>query len=178
MDKKGRTPKFTIDELRDKISQCKCGVRGQSRIFHQLDRNLEWTGDTISIETPVITYRSFQRKSNTFWLEVTIQRSMIYTFTVTVVVYLLLAIGWTAVLYCGMVLIQTCILYYMYAQLSVNPQYQRSTNPICTLNLRAIAGELFHIYIPLLIHEAHAGLSPVCHESMVILTVLIVWHYL
>ena len=77
MDKKGITPKFTTDELRDKISHCKCVVRIQSCIFHQLDRNLEWTGDTISIETPVITYRSFQRKSNTFWLEVTIQISKI-----------------------------------------------------------------------------------------------------
>jgi len=71
---------------------------------------------------------------------------------------------------------------------NANDEVYRKTNqlPILygsggsgTLNLRAIAGELFHIilYIPLL-HEAHAGLSTVCHESMVILTVLIVWHYL
>jgi len=54
MDKKGITPKFTIDELRDMVSQCNCSARGQSRTFHQLDRQLEWFGDTISIKVPVI----------------------------------------------------------------------------------------------------------------------------
>jgi len=54
MDKKGITPKFTIDEFRDMVSQCNCSARGQSRTFHQLDRQLEWFGDTISIKVPVI----------------------------------------------------------------------------------------------------------------------------
>ena len=59
MEKKGITPKFTIDELRDMVSQSKCGVRGQSRTFHKLDRNLQWSGDTISIKVPVIHLQVF-----------------------------------------------------------------------------------------------------------------------
>ena len=54
MDKKGITPKFTIDEFRDMVFQRNCSARGQSRTFHQLDRQLQWSGDTISIKVPMI----------------------------------------------------------------------------------------------------------------------------
>lgn len=54
MVKKNVTPKFTITELRDAITQFKCGVRGQSRPFYQLDQQLMWSGSSISIKVPVI----------------------------------------------------------------------------------------------------------------------------
>ena len=54
MAKKSITSKFTIDELRDNITQQKCGARSQSRRFHKLDRDLKWTGQTASAKVPVI----------------------------------------------------------------------------------------------------------------------------
>ena len=54
MLKKGITPKFTLDDLRDNITQYNCGARAQSRRFHQLDRELEWCGDTVALKVPEI----------------------------------------------------------------------------------------------------------------------------
>ena len=54
MNKQGLTLKFTLEELRDNITQYKCGVRGQSRRFHQLQENLSWTGKTTQLKVPVI----------------------------------------------------------------------------------------------------------------------------
>ena len=54
MMQKGITPKFTLDELRDNITQYNCGTRGQSRRFHQLDRELNWHGSTVALKVPVI----------------------------------------------------------------------------------------------------------------------------
>ena len=59
MDTKGITPKFTIDELRDMVSQYNCGTRGQSRTFHQLNHQLEWNGEILSIKVPVIHLQVF-----------------------------------------------------------------------------------------------------------------------
>ena len=56
---KGITPKFTLDELRDNITQYNCGTRGQSRKFHQLDRELNWHGSTISLKVPVVQLNVF-----------------------------------------------------------------------------------------------------------------------
>ena len=41
------------------ISQSKSGTSGQSRTFHKLDWNLQWSGDTISIKVPVIHLQVF-----------------------------------------------------------------------------------------------------------------------
>ena len=54
MRQNGLTPKFTVEELRDNITQQSCGVRGQGRKFNQLDSNLIWTGKTIQLKVPVI----------------------------------------------------------------------------------------------------------------------------
>ena len=53
------TPKFTLQELRDNITHYSCGQRGQSRKFHQLDRNLEWDGTTVALKVPVIHLEVF-----------------------------------------------------------------------------------------------------------------------
>ena len=54
MEKKGITPKFTTDKLRDMVPQSKCSARG----LH-VDRNLQWSGDTISIKVPMIHLQMF-----------------------------------------------------------------------------------------------------------------------
>ena len=54
MEKKGIIPKFTTDKMRDMVSQSKCGARG----LH-VDRNLQWSGDTISIKLPMIHLQVF-----------------------------------------------------------------------------------------------------------------------
>lgn len=59
MMKMSVTPKFTLEELRDNISQQKCGMRGQSRRFHKLDRNFQWTGVVVSAKVPVIHLKVF-----------------------------------------------------------------------------------------------------------------------
>ena len=59
MNKKGLILKFTLEELRDSITQYKCGVRGQSRRFHQLDNDLAWNGKTTSLKVPVIHLKIF-----------------------------------------------------------------------------------------------------------------------
>ena len=64
------TPKFTLEELRDNISQQKFGLRGQSRRFHQLDRDLHWTGKTIPSEVPVVLLSVFPND-----LQLTLARS-------------------------------------------------------------------------------------------------------
>lgn len=61
MVKKGITPKFTLDDLRDNITHYNCGARGQSRKFHQLDRNLEWLGSTVALKVPVIHLHAFPK---------------------------------------------------------------------------------------------------------------------
>ena len=57
MIKKGITPKFTLDDLRDNITLYSCGSRGQSRRFHQLDRELKWHGSTLALKVPVINLK-------------------------------------------------------------------------------------------------------------------------
>lgn len=59
MQQKAITPKFTLTDLRDQISQFQCGARGQSRKFNSLDRNLDWTGKTISVKVPVVYLTTF-----------------------------------------------------------------------------------------------------------------------
>jgi len=59
MNKKGLTLKFTLEELHDNISQYKCGVRGQSHRFHQLEPDLAWNGKTTQLKVPVIHLRVF-----------------------------------------------------------------------------------------------------------------------
>ena len=59
MVKKGITPKFTLDELRDNITLYSCGSRCQSCRFHQLDRELEWHGSTLALKVPVINLQVF-----------------------------------------------------------------------------------------------------------------------
>ena len=59
MNKKGLTLKFTLEELRDHITQYKCGVRGQSRRFYQLEQDLTWNGKTTQLKVPVIHLRIF-----------------------------------------------------------------------------------------------------------------------
>ena len=59
MMKKGITPKFTLDELRDNISEHKCGARGQSCKFHQLD--LDSNGATVQLKVPVIYLSVFPK---------------------------------------------------------------------------------------------------------------------
>ena len=105
MEKKDITPKFTTDELSDMVSQSKCSARGQSHTFHKLDRNLQWSGDTISIKVPVIHLQVFPDEVQLTLAKVSIERS---TFTAPIVVYMLLAVRWTAVLFYGMALIQMC----------------------------------------------------------------------
>lgn len=61
MVKKLVTPKFTLNELRDNISQQKCGARSQSRRFFQLDRHLKWTGIVASAKVPVIELSMFPK---------------------------------------------------------------------------------------------------------------------
>ena len=56
---KGITPKFTLADLRDSISQYNCGLRGQSRKFHKLDQSLLWTGTTVQLKVPVIHLLAF-----------------------------------------------------------------------------------------------------------------------
>ena len=59
INKKGLTLKFTLEELRDNISQYKCGVRGQTLRFHQLEQDLSWTGKRTQLKVPVIHMRIF-----------------------------------------------------------------------------------------------------------------------
>lgn len=58
MEKKGITAKFTLQELRDNITQHKCGCRGQSRKFNELD-NTQWNGKSKSLKVPVIHLNAF-----------------------------------------------------------------------------------------------------------------------
>ena len=58
MQKKGITAKFTLEELRDNITQYKCGCRGQSRKFNELDKT-GWNGKTKSLKVPVIHLSAF-----------------------------------------------------------------------------------------------------------------------
>ncbi len=62
MKNKGITPKFTLIELRDNITEHDCGHRGQSRKFNQLDRNLKFSGAKVSLKVPVI--HPLKRRSN------------------------------------------------------------------------------------------------------------------
>lgn len=55
---KGITAKFTLQELRDNITQHKCGCRGQSRKFNELD-NTHWNGKSKSLKVPVIHLNAF-----------------------------------------------------------------------------------------------------------------------
>ena len=55
----GMTLKFTLDDLRDNITLNKCGSRGQSRKFHQLDEDLEWNGRTHALKVPVVYLKVF-----------------------------------------------------------------------------------------------------------------------
>ena len=57
--KKAITHKFMLDELRDNITLYSCGSRGQSRRFHQLDRELEWNGSTLALKVPVVNLQLF-----------------------------------------------------------------------------------------------------------------------
>ena len=59
MNKKGLTLKFTLEELRDNITQYKCGVRGQCRRFYQLDKELMWNGKTTQLKVPVVHLKTF-----------------------------------------------------------------------------------------------------------------------
>ena len=59
MISKGMTLKFTLDDLRDNISLNKCGSRGQSRKFHQLDEDFEWNGRTHALKVPVVYLEVF-----------------------------------------------------------------------------------------------------------------------
>ena len=56
MKKHGITPKFTVHDLKDNISQMECGVRGQSRTFHKLADDFQWTGEITSHEVPVMHF--------------------------------------------------------------------------------------------------------------------------
>ena len=55
----GLTMKFTLEELRDNISNSDCGVRGQSRKFHQFDDDLNWNGRTHHLKVPVVYLEVF-----------------------------------------------------------------------------------------------------------------------
>lgn len=99
MEKKGITPKFTTDELRDMISQSKCGTRGQSRTFHKLDRTLQWSGETISIKVPVIHLQVFPEKVRLTLAKSKYSEINDYDFTAPIVVYMQLAVRWTVVLF-------------------------------------------------------------------------------
>jgi hypothetical protein len=59
MVKMSVTPKFTVEELRDNITQQKCGLRGQSRRFYQLNKDFKWTGALISAKVPIVHLRVF-----------------------------------------------------------------------------------------------------------------------
>ncbi len=62
MKNKGITPKFTLIELRDNITEYNCGHRGQSCKFNQLDRNLKCSGAKVSLKVPVIHLHIFQEE--------------------------------------------------------------------------------------------------------------------
>lgn len=59
MGKNNITPKFTLNELRDAVSNYNCGVRGQSRPFHMLNKDLSWSGKCANIKVPVIRLEVF-----------------------------------------------------------------------------------------------------------------------
>ena len=61
MQKRGIKAKFTLEELRDNITQYKCGCSGQSRRFNELD-NTQWNGKTKSLKVPVIHLSAFSSK--------------------------------------------------------------------------------------------------------------------
>ena len=52
------TPKFTLSELRDSISQNSCGCRGQSREFNKL-KGIEWSGQKVALKVPVVYLDTF-----------------------------------------------------------------------------------------------------------------------
>lgn len=54
MKRYGMTPKFTAQDLKDNISQMECGVRAQSRTFHKLTDDFQWTGETANHKVPVM----------------------------------------------------------------------------------------------------------------------------
>lgn len=62
MVKKGITLKFTLEEVRDKITANQCGFRGQSRRFHKLDDNDERTGTIRVNQSPGNIFACFPDK--------------------------------------------------------------------------------------------------------------------
>ena len=56
------TPTFTVSELRDYISNGKCGVRSQSHSFYTLTSDHTWTGDSCAIKVPVVHLDVFPRE--------------------------------------------------------------------------------------------------------------------
>ena len=59
MNQKGITPKFTLSDLRDNITQFNCGDRGQSHKLYKLDRDLEWNGEFARVKVPVVIFKYF-----------------------------------------------------------------------------------------------------------------------
>ena len=56
MTKKGLT---ILEELRDNISDMQCGLKAQTRRFHQLDDDLKWNLKFHSLKVPVVYLDAF-----------------------------------------------------------------------------------------------------------------------
>lgn len=54
MTVKGLTIKFTQEELRDSITEDKCGTKAQSHKFYQLDQYGKWNRETHALKVPVV----------------------------------------------------------------------------------------------------------------------------
>lgn len=61
MTVKGLTIKFTQEELRDSITEDKCGTKAQSRKFYQLDQYGKWNGETHALKVPVVHLDVFSK---------------------------------------------------------------------------------------------------------------------
>ena len=64
MKKYNLTPKFTLEELQDKVSHQKCGLRGQSRRFYQLNKDFAWTGKKVQLKVPVVQLAVFTEEDH------------------------------------------------------------------------------------------------------------------